>query len=78
MELVKCVIYINILSKTLTINEYYTSQKCCECHQKINHYKDKKGVEIYRLFTCSKSHYSYKINMRKFLHWFNMVMLVRR
>jgi hypothetical protein len=38
---------------TITINEYYTSQKCCECHQKINHYKDKKGVEIYRLFTCS-------------------------
>ena len=38
---------------TITINEYYTSQKCCDCHQKINHYKDKNGVEIYRLFTCS-------------------------
>lgn len=38
---------------TITINEYYTSQKCCECHQKINHYKDKKGEKIYRLFTCS-------------------------
>ena len=38
---------------TITINEFYTSQKCCECRQKINHYKDKKGKEIYRLFTCS-------------------------
>ena len=38
---------------TITINEYYTSQKCCECYQKINHHKDKKGVDIYRLFTCS-------------------------
>ncbi len=38
---------------TITINEFYTSQKCCDCHQKLNHYKDKKGAEIYRLFTCS-------------------------
>jgi hypothetical protein len=38
---------------TLTINEYYTSQKCCECYKDLKHYKDKKGKEIYRLFHCS-------------------------
>jgi len=38
---------------TITINEYYTSQKCCDCNGLLNHYKDKKGNEIYRLFTCS-------------------------
>ena len=38
---------------TLTINEYYTSQKCCECYNDLKHCKDKKGKEIYRLFQCS-------------------------
>ena len=38
---------------TLTINEYYTSQKCCECYKDLKHYNDKKGKEIYRLFHCS-------------------------
>ena len=38
---------------TITINEFYTSQKCCECRKDLKHYKDKKGEEIYRLFTCS-------------------------
>jgi hypothetical protein len=38
---------------TITINEFYTSQKCCECRNPLQHYKDTKGVEIYRLFTCS-------------------------
>ena len=38
---------------TITINEFYTSQKCCECKKNLKHYKDTKGVEIYRLFTCS-------------------------
>jgi len=38
---------------TLTINEFYTSQKCCECYKDLKHYKDKKGKEIYRLFYCS-------------------------
>ena len=38
---------------TLTINEYYTSQKCCECYNDLKHYNDKKGKEIYRLFHCS-------------------------
>jgi hypothetical protein len=38
---------------TLTINEYYTSQKCCECYKDLKHCKDKKGKEIYRLFQCS-------------------------
>jgi hypothetical protein len=38
---------------TITINEFYTSQKCCECRKDLKHYKDTKGVDIYRLFTCS-------------------------
>ena len=38
---------------TITINEYYTSQKCCECYTDLKHCKDKKGKEIYRLFHCS-------------------------
>jgi hypothetical protein len=38
---------------TITINEFYTSQKCCECRNPLQHYKDTKGVEIYRLFICS-------------------------
>jgi hypothetical protein len=38
---------------TITINEYYTSQKCCECYNDLKHCKDKKGKEIYRLFQCS-------------------------
>jgi len=38
---------------TITINEFYTSKKCYECRKELNHYKDKNGEEIYRLFTCS-------------------------
>jgi hypothetical protein len=46
---------------TITINECYTSQKCCECYNDLKHhiskkvkiYKNKKGKEIYRLFYCS-------------------------
>ena len=46
---------------TITINEFYTSQKCCECYKDLKHHtnkkvksrKDKKGKEIYRLFCCS-------------------------
>ena len=38
---------------TITINEYYTSQKCCECYNDLKHCNDKKGKEIYRLFHCS-------------------------
>lgn len=38
---------------TITINECYTSQKCCGCLQPLKHCKDKTGVDIYRLFTCS-------------------------
>jgi len=46
---------------TLTINEFYTSQKCCECYKDLKHHtnkkvicrKNKKGKEIYRLFYCS-------------------------
>jgi hypothetical protein len=46
---------------TITINECYTSQKCCECcedlkhhtNTKVKYHKNKKGKEIYRLFCCS-------------------------
>jgi hypothetical protein len=46
---------------TLTINEFYTSQKCCECYKDLKHHINKKvkyrkhtrGKEIYRLFCCS-------------------------
>ena len=46
---------------TLTINEFYTSQKCCECYKVLKHHinkkvkyrKDTRGKEIYRLFCCS-------------------------
>jgi len=38
---------------TITINEFYTSQRCCECYNELKHQKDKKGKEIYRLFCCS-------------------------
>jgi len=37
---------------TITINEFYTSQRCCECYNELKHQKDKKGKEIYRLFCC--------------------------
>jgi hypothetical protein len=29
-----------------TINEYYTSQKCCEYYKDLKHYKDKKEISI--------------------------------
>jgi len=38
---------------TITINEFYTSQRCCECYNELKHQRDKKGKEIYRLFCCS-------------------------
>jgi len=38
---------------TITINEFYTSQRCCECYNELKHQKDKKEKEIYRLFCCS-------------------------
>jgi hypothetical protein len=38
---------------TITINEFYTSQRCCECYNELKNQKDKKGKEIYRLFCCS-------------------------
>ena len=38
---------------TITINEFYTSQICCECYSELKHQRDKKEKEIYRLFCCS-------------------------
>jgi hypothetical protein len=38
---------------TITINEFNTSKKCCDCYNEMKHYRDEKNKEIYRLFVCS-------------------------
>jgi hypothetical protein len=39
---------------TISINEYNTSKKCCDCHQNLKHYYDSnKKEEVYRLLVCS-------------------------
>ena len=38
---------------TITINEFNTSKKCCDCYNDMKHYRDKKNKEVYRLFVCS-------------------------
>ena len=38
---------------TITINEFSTSKKCCDCYNEMKHYRDKKNKEVYRLFVCS-------------------------
>ena len=38
---------------TITINEFNTSKKCCDCYNEMKHYRDKKNKEVYRLFMCS-------------------------
>ena len=38
---------------TITINEFNTSKKCCDCYDEMKHYRDKKNKEVYRLFVCS-------------------------
>ena len=38
---------------TITINEQYTSKKCCGCHKDLSHYKDSNGKEVFRLLKCS-------------------------
>jgi len=39
---------------TITINEYNTSKICCDCHDKLENYKTKKGIKIHRLLYCLK------------------------
>ena len=38
---------------TITINEFNTSKKCCDCYNEMKHYRDNKNTEVYRLFVCS-------------------------
>jgi hypothetical protein len=38
---------------TITINEFNTSKKCCDCYNEMKHYRDKENKEVYRLFVCS-------------------------
>jgi hypothetical protein len=44
---------INKRYDTITINEFNTSKKCCDCYNEMKHYRDKKNKEVYRLFVCS-------------------------
>jgi hypothetical protein len=37
---------------TITINECYTSQNCCDCYSKLEHHNDINGKEIFRLLKC--------------------------
>lgn len=38
---------------TVTVNEAYTSQKCCGCHEQLSHYRTKEdNKEIFRLLVC--------------------------
>jgi hypothetical protein len=38
---------------TITINEYYTSQKCCECYNDLSYYRHSDGNKQFRLLVCS-------------------------
>ena len=44
---------IHKIYDTITINEFNTSKKCCDCYNEMKHYKDKKNTEVYRLLVCS-------------------------
>jgi hypothetical protein len=37
---------------TISINESYSSKKCCECYKDLVHHYDKNGTKIYRLLKC--------------------------
>ena len=39
---------------TITINEYNTSKKCCDCNKDLEYYKDKEGKKVFRLLKCSE------------------------
>ena len=46
---------INRKYLTLTVNEAYTSQRCCECFQKMRNYNcDVKNKSVHRLLVCEK------------------------
>ena len=38
---------------TITINEYNTSKKCCDCNNDLSYYKNNKGNNQFRLLVCS-------------------------
>jgi len=38
---------------TITINEYNTSKKCCDCNNDLKYYQDKEGKKVSRLLVCS-------------------------
>ena len=38
---------------TITINEFNTSKKCCNCYSDLEYYKDKDGKKVFRLLKCS-------------------------
>jgi hypothetical protein len=39
---------------TITINEFNTSKKSCECNNDLSYYKDSNGKKKYRLLVCSE------------------------
>jgi hypothetical protein len=38
---------------TITINECYTSQKCCDCYGELEYYRNKQMKKEFRLLVCS-------------------------
>jgi len=38
---------------TITINEFNTSKKCCDCYKDLEYYKDKENKKVFRLLVCS-------------------------
>jgi len=39
---------------TITINEWNTSKKCCECNNDLSYYKNSNGNKQFRLLVCSE------------------------
>ena len=40
--------------ETVTVNEYNTSKKCCQCFRDMENYIDEDGEKVYRLLVCSR------------------------
>ena len=40
---------------TITINEYNTSKKCCDCNKDLEYYKDKEGRKIFKGVKSSRA-----------------------
>lgn len=38
--------------ETITVNEAYTSQKCCNCHSQLEYYRNEQKEKVFRLLCC--------------------------